>query len=173
MALRCSIRSVICGSSPVAFARTDNWGRPIPRRHTLTLIVSFFSLAPSSARAKKETGCVCLHALSSFQRTDFTGWSWGRPTPQPRRDRLLGRPCFGEPSKVTRTPSSCQCRQVEASPRALRAPSGIPPPSRRFPRVPPIRVPFGFCPSPAAASHGPSRVPVGVRGASSSRPWSF
>ena len=22
---------------------------------------------------------MCLHALSSFQRTDFTGWSWGRP----------------------------------------------------------------------------------------------
>ena len=111
LALRCSIRSVICGSSPVAFARTDNWGRPIPRRHTLTLIVSFFARAPLSVRrarvtarsrqplrpvAKKETGCVCLHALSSFQRTDFTGLSWRRPDSpmKPRStssaDRLLG-----------------------------------------------------------------------------------
>ena len=38
----CVVQSVlICrGSPPVAFARTDNSGRPIPRRHALTLIVS-------------------------------------------------------------------------------------------------------------------------------------
>jgi len=29
----------LSGSPPVAFARTDNSGRPIPRRHPLTLIV--------------------------------------------------------------------------------------------------------------------------------------
>jgi len=47
---------------PVAFARTDNSGRPILRHHALTLIVS--RLAPLDGL------CVCLHALSSFQRTD-------------------------------------------------------------------------------------------------------
>ena len=40
--LRCSIRFYFGGSSPVAFARTDNSGRPIPRRHPLTLIVSVY-----------------------------------------------------------------------------------------------------------------------------------
>ena len=34
-----SIRSVLSGSPPVAFARTDNSGRPLARRHPLTLIV--------------------------------------------------------------------------------------------------------------------------------------
>jgi len=27
----------VCGSPPVAFARTENSGRPIPQRHSLTL----------------------------------------------------------------------------------------------------------------------------------------
>ena len=38
----CVVQSVcgLSGSPPVAFARTDNSGRPIPRRHPLTLIVS-------------------------------------------------------------------------------------------------------------------------------------
>ena len=65
----CVVQSVLIesGSSPVAFARTDNSGRPIPRRHPLTLI--FLSRSPSGSR-QKLTGCVCLHALSSFQRTD-------------------------------------------------------------------------------------------------------
>ena len=37
----CVVQSAIYigGSSPVAFARTDNSSRPIPRRHPLTLIV--------------------------------------------------------------------------------------------------------------------------------------
>ena len=64
----CVVQSVrlIGGSSPVAFARTDNSGRPILRRHPLTLIVRLRSLDASVV----VTGCVCLHALSSFQRTD-------------------------------------------------------------------------------------------------------
>ena len=41
--LRCSIRFYFGGSSPVAFARTDNSGRPIPRRHPLTLIVFIYT----------------------------------------------------------------------------------------------------------------------------------
>ena len=37
---------VFSGSPPVAFARTDHVGRPIARRHSLTLIVFFlFPLA--------------------------------------------------------------------------------------------------------------------------------
>ena len=40
--LRCSIRCLNRGSPPVAFARTDNSGRPIPRCHALTL--SHFSM---------------------------------------------------------------------------------------------------------------------------------
>ena len=71
MALRCSIRCLSRGSSPVAFARTDHSGRPIPRRHSLTLCPTSLRLASHDARlGYVKTGCVCLHALSSFQRTD-------------------------------------------------------------------------------------------------------
>ena len=38
--LRCSIRFICRGFPPVAFARTDNSGRPILRLHALTLIVN-------------------------------------------------------------------------------------------------------------------------------------
>ena len=68
--LRCSIRFICRGFPPVAFARTDNSGRPILRLHALTLIVRRRSLRLRFA-SSVETGCVCLHALSSFQRTDL------------------------------------------------------------------------------------------------------
>ena len=50
----CVVQSVVIvsGSPPVAFARTDNSGRPIPRRHPLTLIVST-PLAACAARARR------------------------------------------------------------------------------------------------------------------------
>ena len=40
----CVVQSVLLssGSPPVAFARTDHVGRPLPRRHSLTLIVFLF-----------------------------------------------------------------------------------------------------------------------------------
>src|SRR5205823_2823692 len=50
------------GSPPVAFARTDNLGRPIPRRHLLTLIVSFFrhpdACAPADEKRRRAV-CAC------------------------------------------------------------------------------------------------------------------
>jgi hypothetical protein len=57
----CCVRS----SPPVADVRTDDLGRPIPRCHALTLICP----PPLADASFGETGCVCLHALSSFQRT--------------------------------------------------------------------------------------------------------
>ena len=104
------------GSSPVAFARTDNSGRPIPRRHPLTLIVRLRSPGlrlPSVV----VTGCVCLHALSSFQRTDRGAPGALHPaacfhptTPDlpegPRRLTVAAR--LGEPIEVTGTTHGCQ-----------------------------------------------------------------
>ena len=59
--LRCSIRFYVSGSPPVAFARTDNSGRPIPRRHPLTLIVF---PASSLARALRIDGlCVLARTI--------------------------------------------------------------------------------------------------------------
>ena len=134
MALRCSIRYVSSGSSPVAFARTANSGRPIPQRHSLTLIVSLSetrsrSWVPRSlTRPESLTGCVCLHALSSFQRTDCDP---GFAIPERRRAlwRLADIPShrpglarkarrlpiaarLGEPSKVTRTNPILSSRPV-------------------------------------------------------------
>src|SRR6185436_12685876 len=65
----------IGGSSPVAFARTDHSGRPIPRCHPLTLIVF---PASSLARTLRIDGLYILARLSSFQRTDEV--RQGRPT---------------------------------------------------------------------------------------------
>ena len=49
----CVVQSVIglSGSPPVAFARTDHVGRPIARRHPLTLIVLFHALAHARAES--------------------------------------------------------------------------------------------------------------------------
>jgi hypothetical protein len=49
----------ISGSPPVAFARTDNSGRPIPRRHPLILIVDTRVLSSRINRAV----CACTHYL--------------------------------------------------------------------------------------------------------------
>jgi len=62
---------------------------PIPRRRTLTLCPPRRSIEDAQAG---ETGCVCLHALSSFQRTD-PRCALGAPGPQPNHAyRLRGRP---------------------------------------------------------------------------------
>ena len=57
------------GSPPAPVVRTDNFGKPIPWRHALILIVRLRSLAFAD-ELRLDGFCVCLHALSSFQRTD-------------------------------------------------------------------------------------------------------
>jgi hypothetical protein len=101
------------GSPPAAFARTDNSSRPILRCHALTLL-------SDSARLRslrRDRVCVCLHALSSFQRTDRPvvpgtpgGSALRREAQLPPHPfcRLHRRPRLGEPSKVTRTARSRQ-----------------------------------------------------------------
>jgi hypothetical protein len=67
LALRCSIHGhfVVRRQLP-----HPDWrcGRPIPRRHALTLIVRRRSAA--FADELRRDRLLCLHALSSFQRTD-------------------------------------------------------------------------------------------------------
>jgi hypothetical protein len=83
------------------------------RRHALTLIV----LEPEGPL----TGCVCLHALSSFQRTDersvldaaFFGMLPAVDSASPAlgvgaRSGRPSRPSLGEPSKVTSRVLTCQ-----------------------------------------------------------------
>ena len=91
------------GSPPVAFARTDNSGRPITRRHPLTLIVRRRSLARSAP--SRRAVCACTHYLVFKEPTAATPEAPGR-----RRLRSDARfSCadrrLGEPSKVTRGPS--------------------------------------------------------------------
>ena len=120
----CVVQSVrlIGGSSPVAFARTDHSGRPIPRRHPLTLIVF---PASSLARALRIDGLCVLARLSSFQRTDEV--RQGRPTdvlsglrpptapvlPE-RPHRMSNAARLGEPSEVTGTTWPCQPKTAAA-----------------------------------------------------------
>ena len=62
--LRCSIRCLSRGSSPVAFARTDHSGRPIPRRHSLTLCPTSSASAPCGASARLRRDGLCVLARS-------------------------------------------------------------------------------------------------------------
>jgi hypothetical protein len=111
LALRCSIRVlyvVVRRQSP-SYGLTT-WVDRKMRRHALTLIVS----RPKGLL----TGCVCLHALSSFQRTDAkrperfvspnvpTG-TLGQPHLADPKARL-GRPSLGEPFEVTSLTLRCQ-----------------------------------------------------------------
>ena len=114
----------IGGSSPVAFARTDHSGRPIPRRHPLTLIVF---PASSPARALRIDGLCVLARLSSFQRTDCgapgtphpTGCAFSRFPPcrtVPERPRHMSDAArLGEPSEVTGTTCPCQPKKCAAT----------------------------------------------------------
>ena len=113
----CVVQSVVLssGSPPVAFARTDHVGRPLARRHSLTLIV-FFPNSPTlvaltfACSFRKLTGCVCLHALSSFQRTD-PPCALGARTPQRRLGLCPSRSSLGEPSEVIEPTQPCQARK--------------------------------------------------------------
>jgi len=70
----CVVQSVChLQSPPDPEARTEHLDNPIPRRCTLTLIVN-------TRWKSRLTGCVCLHALSSFQRTDRSCAGGARPT---------------------------------------------------------------------------------------------
>ena len=96
------------------------------RRHGLILIVPFstgrtFAIARVAAPPGRETGCVCLHALSSFQRTDRSCAQGARPTFPAQKARLVRRrrPRLGEPSKVTRGAHTCQPRNGSATARNL------------------------------------------------------
>jgi len=83
--------------------------RPRTRRHALTLIVRRRSLRNCFASAV-ETGCVCLHALSSFQRTHDprSRPDVDRPDRRPFPLRQSRRPSKGEPSKTTCPSCACQ-----------------------------------------------------------------
>ena len=126
MALRCSIRVlyvVVRRQSP-SYGLTTPADRKL-RRHALTLIVSFLArwtlaIARVAGSRGRMTGCVCLHALSSFQRTDNrsaldaplfptfpSGNLAGSPCRGTRRNRP-SRPSLGEPSEVTSTTRRCQ-----------------------------------------------------------------
>ena len=98
-------------TTPVDFCS----GGPPPaswRRHPLTLICP----TPLADASFVVTGCVCLHALSSFQRTDCRCALGARPPtfspdlrgPAPVRCRLWSRPSFGEPYETTRRSRACQ-----------------------------------------------------------------
>jgi len=125
--LRCSIRFVLkSGSSPVAFARTDNSGRPLDAMppadsHCPT------SLSLACARSSSVvTGCVCLHAYLVFKEpTAVRQWRStrhpvrlaARPTVQvlpgrPRRLSVTAR--LGEPSEVTIPSHLCQHQNRES-----------------------------------------------------------
>jgi hypothetical protein len=100
------------GSPPAPVVRTDNSGRPILRRHALTLIVWPHSRA-CALELRQDGFCVCLHALSSFQRTDISK----RPGRFAHNSRLLRlfraaasafRPRSGELTEITIAASACQ-----------------------------------------------------------------
>ena len=85
----------VSGSPPVAVARTDNLGRPIARRHPLTLIVRLRSLARASSR---RVVCACTLYLVFKEPTSAPDHNY-RPTTDgapsapaaPLRPRLLSR----------------------------------------------------------------------------------
>jgi len=79
----CVVQSVVgLRSPPIVSARTDSLNRSIPRRRTLTLSVLLGArIACAMSASQKDKGlCVCLHALSSFQRTDRSCARGARPT---------------------------------------------------------------------------------------------
>jgi hypothetical protein len=116
-------------SSPVAFARTDNSGRPIPRRHPLILIVRRCPGACAPRPRRDRAVCACTHYLVFKEPTADAPMAPRRlswlasparclgypevPVPPPgsrpgRPRRLSAAARLGEPSKVTRAHHSCQ-----------------------------------------------------------------
>ena len=131
--LRCSIRCLSRGSSPVAFARTDHSGRPIPRRHSLTLCPtsSAVALTRSGGTPSRRVVCACTLYLvfkeptAGASRTPHPGWlpafSWGHFVTQMAGSLippfgtcpkgLAAWPVaarLGEPSEVTSPCQPCQ-----------------------------------------------------------------
>jgi hypothetical protein len=104
------------GSPPVAFARTDHSGRPIPRRHPLTLIV--FPATLARANASGLTGCVYLHAYLVFKEPTWCAGD-APPTSAAELDSLH-RPldaglicCPSHRSGLGRKgPAACRVRRV-------------------------------------------------------------
>ena len=106
----CVVQSVLIesGSSPVAFARTENSGRPVNAMPP----ADSHCLKPSRLlrRAEPLDGLCVLARLSSFQRTDGSAPVAPYPTSRldPTAQVLPGRPRrlsaaarLGEPSEVT------------------------------------------------------------------------
>ena len=123
MALRCfNPFVVIGGSSPVAFARTDNSGRPILRRHPL-ISLSDAPRACASRPRRDRAVCACTHYLVFKEPTTDAPLAPRRrclgypevPVPPPgsrpgRPRRLSEAARLGEPSEVTRAHRSCQSK---------------------------------------------------------------
>ena len=96
----CVVQSVLIesGSSPVAFARTEDSGRPLDAMppadsHCLSLPVARFARDRAARRFGKIDGLCVLARLSSFQRTDGNAPVTPYPTSHslpPPRSRLEG-----------------------------------------------------------------------------------
>jgi hypothetical protein len=96
----CVVQSVLIesGSSPVAFARTEDSGRPLDAMppadsHCLSLPVARFARDRAARRFGKIDGLCVLARLSSFQRTDGNAPVTPYPTSHslpPTRSRLEG-----------------------------------------------------------------------------------
>ena len=105
---------VMSQSPPAAFARIADSGRPILRSHALTLFVRLRLRCFHSSRFNVTGFRVCLHALSSFQRTDISkrpgrfAHTRVRLRRSFRRRRRLTRPRSGELTEITIAASSCQ-----------------------------------------------------------------
>src|SRR6266853_4756283 len=104
----CVVQSALIyrGFPPVAFARTDNSGRPILRLHALTLIVK-------RELAFTHNGLCVLARTIQFSKNRPTGRPRDARIPLPVHYRLASRPCLGEPSKVTRR------KEILSTPRAI------------------------------------------------------
>src|SRR5215831_9783624 len=109
LALRCSVRCCYRGSPSVAGSelttRSTDYTAPRADSHPTPPAFTLEGNTPRMLqRSFVVTGCVCLHALSSFQRTDVRDARGASPC----TFRPLHRPCLGEPSKVTKAGLLCQ-----------------------------------------------------------------
>ena len=111
MALRCSIRYLIVvhRQPPLSGLTTSEAEFAAPRAdsHCPTSLLPLTRL-----ELRRDGSCVCLHALSSFQRTDISRRP-GRLAHNSRWLRLsssrrLRRPHFGEPTEITIAAPACQ-----------------------------------------------------------------
>jgi len=114
LALRCSIRIWSHGSPPPAFVRTDNWGRAITAVPRADSLVRLHAHSQGCSRFIVTGFRVCLHALSSFQRTDISKrprrFAHARVSLRPfgRRRRTQLPTASGELSEFTIAALACQ-----------------------------------------------------------------